>query len=115
MYKKFEYDKDKKKIEKIKKVDNKENTLKIVLSKDSISKIEHNKKNSSILLINENKNLSFFSFFKSKLFKKNKEKFNFIKLFRNHLLSEEHLLKSTLKMMLIEKQQNFHEKKLQMF
>ena len=108
MYKKFEYEKDKKKIEKIKKVDNKENLLKIGLSRDCISKIEHNKKNSSIHHINENKNLSFFSFFKSKLFKKNKEKFNFIKLFRNHLLSEEHLLKSHIKIMLIEKQQNFH-------
>ena len=107
MHKKFEYDKDKKKIKKVNKMDNKENAIKIGVSKDSISKIDHNKRNTNTY-INENKSLTFFSFFKSKLLKKNKETFNFIKLFRNHLLSEEHLLKSHAKMMLLEKQHNFH-------
>ena len=41
------------------------------------------------------------------MFKKEKESHNFIRIFRKHLLSEEHLFKSHIKIIFLEKQHNF--------
>ena len=49
---------------------------------------------------------SFYDFLKSMMFKRNKGNHYFISLFRKHLLSEEHLLKSHITMVLIEKKYN---------
>ena len=47
---------------------------------------------------------------KSAIFKKRKDYHNFITIFRKHLLSEEHLLKSHIKMIFLEKNSNFNGK-----
>ena len=41
------------------------------------------------------------------MFKKEKESYNFIRIFRKHLLSEEHLFKNHIKIIFLEKQHNF--------
>ena len=75
----------------------------------NLSKIQHQKKN-SIFVDSKLKSLKYFSyidFLKSLMFKKEKESHNFIRLFRKHLLSEEHLFKSHIKILFLEKQHNF--------
>ena len=75
-----------------------------------LDKIEHKKKNSVLILDSKLKSIKYFSyidFLKSLMFKKEKESHNFIRIFRKHLLSEEHLFKSHIKIIFLEKQHNF--------
>ncbi len=95
--------------------DNKKNNIgKIIrLSRGSIAKIEHKKrklKDSSDENLKEIIYFSFLDFLKSAIFKKRKDYHNFITIFRKHLLSEEHLLKSHIKMIFLEKNSNFNGK-----
>ena len=55
------------------------------------------------------KTFSIFSYTKSLIFRKNKKKYEYLTLFRMHLLSEEHLLKSHIKMVLFEKKYNLDD------
>ena len=85
---------------------------KIYLSKKSVSKIMHKKRKSVKISDNKLKSMKYFSCFdylKALLFKKEKESYNFIRLFRKHLLSEEHLLKSHIKLIFLEKQHKINE------
>ena len=54
------------------------------------------------------KSFTFIDFLKSIIVKRSKGNHYFISIFRKHLLSEEHLLKSHIKMVFMEKQHNFH-------
>ena len=82
---------------------------KIYLSKISISKIDHKtlrlKKINNKEKIKSVKNLSFFNYLKYLLFDK-KGSTGFLIKFRKHLLSEEHLFKSHIKTILLEKEFN---------
>jgi len=85
----------------------KENVFSII--RGNLPKIQHQKRN-SIFIDSKLKALKYFSyidFLKSLMFKKEKESHNFIRLFRQHLLSEEHLFKSHIKILFLEKQHNF--------
>ena len=79
------------------------------LSKESIAKIEHienlGKKSSKTLdeKTRKIKHFSFLQYVKSLIYKDDKERRYFLSTFRKHLLSEEHLLKSHIKMILLEK------------
>ena len=53
------------------------------------------------------KHFSFFDYIKSVLIRNNNNGFYFIRIFRKHLLSEEHLLKCHIKMIFIEKKFNY--------
>ena len=80
------------------------------IMRGNLSKIQHQKKNSIFIQDTKLKSLKYFSFIdflKSLIFKKEKESHNFISLFRKHLLSEEHLFKSHIKILFLEKQHNF--------
>ena len=82
------------------------------IMRGNLSKIQHQKNSILIndLKLKSLKYLSYFSFIdflKSLIFKKEKESHNFISLFRKHLLSEEHLFKSHIKILFLEKQHNF--------
>ena len=80
------------------------------LSKKYLDKIDHKKKKSiqiTDLKLKAIKYFSYYDFLKSLIFKKEKEKHNFIIIFRKHLLSEEHLFKSHIKIIFLEKQHNF--------
>ena len=79
------------------------------IMRGNLPKIQHQKKN-SIFIDSKLKALKYFSyidFLKSLMFKKEKESHNFIRIFRKHLLSEEHLFKSHIKILFLEKQHNF--------
>ena len=79
------------------------------IMRGNLTKIQHQKKN-SIFVDSKLKSLKYFSyidFLKSLMFKKEKESHNFIRLFRKHLLSEEHFFKTHIKILFLEKQQNF--------
>ena len=79
------------------------------LSKKHLDKIDHKKKKSiqiTDLKLKSIKYFSYYDFLKSLIFKKEKEKHNFIIIFRKHLLSEEHLFKSHIKIIFLEKQHN---------
>ena len=91
--------------------DEKDNSYENVFSimRGNLSKIQHQKKD-SIFIDSKLKSLKYFSyidFLKSLMFKKEKESHNFIRIFRKHLLSEEHLFKSHIKILFLEKQHNF--------
>ena len=82
----------------------------INVSKGKIQKNEQSVKNNSTT---EDKLksiivFSFIDFLKSLLFKRRKGNHYFIHLFRKHLLSEEHILKSHIKMVFLERQHNFN-------
>ena len=83
----------------------------ISISKSSINNINYN--TNSIIKrddnINESKTFSILAYTKSLIFKKNKQKYQYLTLFRKHLLSEEHLLKSHIKMVLFEKKYNLND------
>ena len=90
------------------KLTNKEYLNRMCLSKESISKMEHIDKKSNDTLDEKIKKVKYFSFvhyLKSLIFKIDKERQYFLDIFRKHLLSEEHLLKSHIKMIFLEKQQ----------
>ena len=82
----------------------------ISISKNSIYKINYHsdgimKKNEEI---NGAKTFSILAYTKSLIFRKSKRKYEYLTLFRMHLLSEEHLLKSHIKMVLFEKKYNLN-------
>ena len=89
---------------------NKEYINRITLSKRSLQKIEHNE-----IKFNENidkekfnyyRHFSFIDFLKSICFKANKGSHNYLTIFRKHLLSEEHIFKNHIKIVLLEKNNN---------
>ena len=86
----------------------KKNLLNIIsLSRGSLAKIEHRHKKDDDISDDKLKSIkvfSFYDFLKSMMFKRNKGNHYFISLFRKHLLSEEHFLKSHIKMVFLEKQ-----------
>jgi hypothetical protein len=79
------------------------------IMRGNLSKIQHQKNDSNFIdsKLKELKYFSYIDFLKSLMFKKEKESHNFIRLFRKHLLSEEHLFKSHIKILFLEKQHNF--------
>ena len=98
------------------KIDNKSNNEhinKIILSQRSIGRIEHNNIKFRIIMNKEKrKSLMHFAFkdsVKSCCFKRNKGSHNFLITFRKHLLSEEHLFKNHIKLVLIQKYHKFDE------
>jgi len=90
------------------KVNLNENVFSIM--RGNLPKIQHQKKD-SIFINSKLKALKYFSYIdylKSLMFKKEKESHNFIRIFRKHLLSEEHLFKSHIKILFLEKQHKFN-------
>ena len=75
----------------------------ISISKVSINNIDYDNPSASQKLKHF---ASIIDFTKSLVFKKEKTNYHYINLFRKHLLSEEHLLKSHITMVLIEKKYN---------
>ena len=68
---------------------------------ENLGKIQHKKKQSVRIKDSKLKQLKYFSyidFLKTLIFKKEKESHNFLRIFRKHLLSEEHLFKSHINM-----------------
>ena len=93
-------------------ISNKDYIRNIIISKKKISKIEHIKKNLHLLYgenIKKAKRLTFIDFIKSLFFNRDKGSHHFLTLFRKHLLSEEHLLKSHINMVLFEKKYVINE------
>ena len=83
---------------------------KMDLSIKYLDKIEHKKKKSikiTDLNLKAIKYFSYIDYLKSILFKKEKESSYFMRIFRKHLLSEEHLFKTHIKMIFLEKQHHF--------
>ena len=108
LYKKLDLNKQQ---DNINKIYNKEYLNKMFLTKESLAKIEHIERKSNEVSDDNLRYLKYFSFIdflKSLLFKKEKESHHFLSTFRKHLLSEEHLLKSHIKMIFMEKQHNFN-------
>ena len=90
---------------------NKEYINRMTLSQKSLSRIEHNKLKFQENIQKDNfhfsKHFAFIDFIKSFCFKKNKGSHNFLITFRKHLLSEEHLFKNHIKIVLLEKNHNY--------
>ena len=86
----------------------KDEISKFWLSRESLSKIDHKKMKIEEILDKENKkiikNISFFKFLKDIIVENKKGSNYFLIKFRKHLLSEEHLFKSHVKTVLLEKQ-----------
>ena len=78
---------------------------KIFISKSSINNIDYDNPNTVKRLKHVS---SLIDFTKSLIFKKEKTNYHYIHLFRMHLLSEEHLLKSHITLVLIEKKYNIN-------
>ena len=95
---------------KIRHMSNKEYINKMTLSKRSIKKIEHNElkfqENIDKGNINYFRHFSFIDFIKSLCIKTSKGSHNFLTIFRKHLLSEEHIFKNHIKIVLLEKNNN---------
>ena len=89
-------------------ISNKERINRMILSQKSLGKIEHNqiKFQENIENIKIPKHFAFIDFIKSFCFNKNKGSHNYLITFRKHLLSEEHLFKNHIKIVLLEKHQN---------
>jgi len=103
-----------KKVEKSKTlyVSNKDYIRNISIKKRNIAKIEHIQKNLDLLYgkdFKKAKRLTFIDFLKSLYFHRDKGSHHFLTLFRKHLLSEEHLLKSHINMVLFEKKYNIND------
>ena len=93
-------------------ISNKDYIRSMKISKRNIAKIEHIKKNLDLLYgekFKKEKRLTFIDFIKSLFFHRDKGSHHFLTLFRKHLLSEEHLLKSHINMVLFEKKYNINE------
>ena len=93
-------------------ISNKDYIRNISISKRNIAKIEHIKKNLDLLYgenVRKAKRLTFIDFIKSLFFNRDKGSHHFLTLFRKHLLSEEHLLKSHINMVLFEKKYNIND------
>ena len=80
----------------------------IQISKPNINQIKHKKEKSPKKSDKETIRLSILNFTKARFFKKEKQKYQYLTLFRKHLLSEEHLLKSHINMVLLEKKYNYN-------
>ena len=91
-------------------ISNKDYIKKIFVSRGGISKIDHIKRESGKVYDENLRHIKYFTvldFIKSLLFKREKESHNFLRIFRKHLLNEEHLLKTHLKIIFLEKAHNF--------
>jgi hypothetical protein len=77
-------------------------------SRSSKERINQHKNSTEIsdVKLRSIKIFSFFDFLKSIMFKRTKGNHYFISIFRKHLLSEEHLLKSHIKMVFLERKHN---------
>ena len=75
----------------------------ISISKISINNIDYG----NPILRKKIKHVSILGYTRSLIFKKEKNSYYYIKLFRKHLLSEEHLLKNHMKIMFLEKDHQF--------
>ena len=85
----------------------------IFLSRNSIGKISHKKRKTGKIVDKKLESIKYFSpidYLKTLIFKKEKESYNFLRIFRKHLLSEEHLFKSHMKLIFLEKQPKTNEK-----
>ena len=86
----------------------KEEINKFWLTKESLAKIDHKQKNMDEILEKHNKKaikqISFLKFLKDIIFENTKGSNYFLIKFRKHLLSEEHLFKTHVKIVLLEKQ-----------
>jgi hypothetical protein len=86
----------------------KEEINKFWLTRESLAKIDHKQKNLEEILENSNKKaikqISFIKFLKDIILENTKGSNYFLIKFRKHLLSEEHLFKSHVKIILLEKQ-----------
>jgi hypothetical protein len=86
----------------------KEEINKFWLTKESLAKIDHKQKNMNEILEKNNKKaikkISFLKFLKDIIFENTKGSNYFLIKFRKHLLSEEHLFKTHVKIVLLEKQ-----------
>ena len=80
----------------------------IQISKPNINQIKHKKEKSPKKSDKDTIRLSILNFTKARFFKKEKQKYQYLTLFRKHLLSEEHLLKSHINMVLLEKKYNYN-------
>ena len=105
--KELKMDKEKEeKNKKLKYISNKNYINNILVSKRSIMNMTHLKQKTSEIYkrnTRPRKKYSFLDFIKSLFFKKEKGSHNFLTSFRKHLLSEEHLLKSHINVVLLEK------------
>ena len=83
----------------------------IQISKTNINQIKHKKEKSLKMSDKNYKGIRFsiINFTKARFSKKDKQKYQYLTLFRKHLLSEEHLLKSHINMVLLEKKYNFNK------
>ena len=90
----------------------KESIINVPISKISINQINYRKQNPINLndeIIKRKKSFSILLFTKSMFFKKEKQNNKYLTLFRKHLLSEEHLLKSHINYVLLEKKYNLND------
>ncbi len=91
----------------------KEQIEKFWMTKKSLARIDHKQIEFEKILekqkIKSFKNITFFNFIKNILFDNKKGNNNFLIKFRKHLLSEEHLFKSHVKIVLLEKHLNYNE------
>ena len=92
---------------------NKEQIKKFWMTKKSLARIDHNQIEFEKILAKQKiksfKNITFFDFIKNLLFEKKNGSDSFLIKFRKHLLSEEHLFKSHVKTVLLEKHLNYNE------
>ena len=89
-----------------------ESIINVPISKISINQINYRKQNPINLndeIIKRKKSFSILLFTKSMFFKKEKQNNKYLTLFRKHLLSEEHLLKSHINYVLLEKKYNLND------
>ena len=77
----------------------------IIISKSSVNQINLKRINKTKLNkgFERSKSLNIIDYTKSLIFKKAKKNYHYLKIFRRHLLSEEHLLKSHINIVLLEK------------
>ena len=77
----------------------------IIISKSSVNQINYKRINKTKLNkgFERSKSLNIIDYTKSLIFKKAKKNYHYLKIFRRHLLSEEHLLKSHINIVLLEK------------
>ena len=91
----------------------KEQINKFWMTKKSLARIDHKQIEFEKILekqkIKSFKNITFFDFIKNLLFENKKGSDSFLIKFRKHLLSEEHLFKSHVKTVLLEKHLNYNE------
>ena len=91
----------------------KEQINKFWMTKKSLARIDHKQIEFEKILekqkIKSFKNITFFDFIKNLLFENKNGSDSFLIKFRKHLLSEEHLFKSHVKTVLLEKHLNYNE------